>query len=68
MPRFFATGGSESESDSDSEREQIVARPVQAQFTVSRFLLPYVFFLRLRNFPIFRKYKKILNIEKRQSA
>lgn len=35
MSRFFGTGGSDSESDSDSDREQVIARPAPAQFTVS---------------------------------
>lgn len=35
MPRFFATGGSDSESESDSDREQIIARPAAPAFTVN---------------------------------
>lgn len=35
MSRFFATGGSDSESDTDSEKEQIIARPAPAAFTVN---------------------------------
>lgn len=73
MPRFFATGGSESESDSDSEREQIVARPVQAAFTVSLFLVflmvsflaETISFLGSKNFPIFQKILKFVKTMKR---
>lgn len=48
MSRFFATGGSDSESDTDSEREQVVARPAPATFTVisSSFILFYFFSIK----------------------